>query len=314
MRSLVTGGAGFIGSHLADALVGRGDEVLVLDDLSSGKRENLDTALEGGATLRELDISDAASVLEATEGFEPEHLFHLAAQIDVRKSMADPGFDVRLNVVGTVNVLEAAARAGAKRLVFTSTGGAIYGEGAERPEDVPFAESARCEPDSVYGQSKLAAEGYVEHFRRSRGLSAGIVRLGNVYGPRQDPATEAGVVAIFFELARDGGKPTVFGTGKQTRDYIHVADVVAGILACEASTEPGPFNVGTGLETDVLTLVERIGPLFGRDDFEPQFAPPREGEVERTFLDPTLAEKELGFKAERSLDAGLEQTLATETA
>jgi UDP-glucose 4-epimerase len=286
--------------------------VLVLDDLSSGKRENLDAALEGGATLTELDVSDAGSVLEATEGFEPERVFHLAAQIDVRRSMADPGFDVRLNVLGTVNVLEAAARVGAERLVFTSTGGAIYGEGAERPEDIPFAESARCEPDSVYGQSKLAAEGYVEHFQRSRGLSAGIVRLGNVYGPRQDPATEAGVVAIFFELARDGGLPTVFGTGKQTRDYIHVDDVVAGILACETSAEPGPFNIGTGVETDVLALVDRIGPLFGRDDFEPQFAPPREGEVERTVLDTTLAEKALGFKAERSLDAGLEQTTATE--
>jgi UDP-glucose 4-epimerase len=310
VRSLVTGGAGFIGSHLVDALVERGDEVLVIDDFSSGKRENLSSALEGGATVKELDVAEAQPVLEATRGFEPERVFHLAAQIDVRKSMADPGFDVRLNVLGTVNVLEAAARSGAERLVFTSTGGAIYGEGAERPDDLPFAEDARCEPDSVYGQSKLAAEGYVEHFRGARGLSTGIVRLGNVYGPRQDPATEAGVVAIFFEQARDGGRPTVFGTGKQTRDYIHVDDVVAGILACEASTEPGPFNVGTGVETDVLTLVDRIGPLFGRGDFEPQFAPPREGEVERTVLDTALTEKALGFKAKRALDAGLEQTMA----
>jgi UDP-glucose 4-epimerase len=310
VRSLVTGGAGFIGSHLVDALVERGDEVLVIDDFSGGKRENLSSALEGGATVKELDVAEAQPMLEATQGFEPERVFHLAAQIDVRKSMADPGFDVRLNVLGTVNVLEAAARTGAERFVFTSTGGAIYGEGAQRPEELPFAESARCEPDSVYGQSKLAAEAYAEYFRRARDLSTGVVRLGNVYGPRQDPATEAGVVAIFFELARDGGRPTVFGTGKQTRDYIHVDDTVAGILACEASTEPGPFNIGTGVETDVLTLVDRIGPLFGRGDFEPQFAPPREGEVERTVLDTSLTEKALGFKAKRALDVGLEQTMA----
>jgi UDP-glucose 4-epimerase len=312
VKTLVTGGAGFIGSHLVDALVARGDDVLVIDDLSSGKRANLSDATAAGATLEVLDITEPRILMTTVQGFGPEAVFHLAAQIDVRKSMADPGFDVRLNVLGTVNVLEAAARVGAGRLVFTSTGGAIYGEGAGRPGDLPFTEGARCEPDSVYGQSKLAAEGYAQYFRRARGLSTGIVRLGNVYGPRQDPATEAGVVAIFFELARDGGRPTVFGTGKQTRDYIHVDDVVAGILACESSAEPGPFNVGTGVETDVLSLVERIGPLFERDDFEAQFAPPREGEVERTFLDPALAEKVLGFKAERTLGAGLEETRAAE--
>ena len=151
--------------------------------------------------------------------------------------MADPGFDARLNVVGTVNALEAASRADASRFVFTSTGGAIYGEGEERPDEVPFAESARCEPDSVYGQSKLAAEGYVDLYGRIRGLSAATLRLGNVYGPRQDPATEAGVVAIFCGVARDGGRPTVFGTGKQTRDYVYVDDVVAGIIACEKSED-----------------------------------------------------------------------------
>lgn len=312
MRSLVTGGAGFIGSHLVDALGARGDEVLVIDDFSSGKRENLAGALEAGVAIEELDVADGEAVAAAIGGFRPQSVFHLAAQIDVRRSMADPGFDVRLNVLGTVNVLEAAARADVARLLFTSTGGAIYGEGVERPDDLPFAETARCEPDSVYGQSKLAAEGYIGLYHRARGLSTGILRLGNVYGPRQDPATEAGVVAIFFELARDGGRPTVYGTGEQTRDYIYIDDVVAGILACEATREPGPFNIATGVETDVLTLVDRIGPLFGRNDFEPQFAPPREGEVERTALDISLAEATLGFSAERSLDAGLEQTLAAE--
>ena len=177
--------------------------------------------------------------------------------------MADPGFDARLNVVGTVNALEAATRADASRFVFTSTGGAIYGEGAERTDELPFAETARCEPFSVYGQSKLAAEGYVDLYARTRGLPAVTLRLGNVYGPSQDPATEAGVVAIFCDLARDGGRPTVFGAGEQTRDYVHVADVVSALLATEASDDRGPLNVGTGVETKVLELVELVGSLGG---------------------------------------------------
>ena len=211
MRSIVTGGAGFIGSHLVDALLEAGDEVVVLDDLSSGKPENLSGALQSGAALSEVDVSDSAAVGRAFEDFKPEAVFHLAAQIDVRKSMADPGFDARLNVVGTLNVLEAAARTGVGRFVFTSTGGAIYGEGEGREDELPFAETARCEPFSVYGQSKLAAEGYLDLYRRGRGLSTAALRLGNVYGPRQDPALEAGVVAIFCDLARDGGRPIVFG-------------------------------------------------------------------------------------------------------
>ncbi len=305
MKSLVTGGAGFIGSHLVDALVARGDDVLVLDDFSSGKRENLAGALEAGAKVNELDIAEAPAVREAIEGFEPESVFHLAAQIDVRRSMADPGFDARLNVVGTVNTLESAVRAGAAKFVFTSTGGAIYGEGAERQDELPFAETAPCAPFSIYGQSKFAAEGYVDLYGRTRGLAATVVRLGNIYGPRQDPATEAGVVAIFCEVARDGGRPTVFGTGQQTRDYVYVADVVAALLAAEASDDAGPLNVGTGVETSVLELVELVGTAFERDDFEPEFAPAREGEVERTFLDTAAAAERLGWRARHSLESGL---------
>jgi UDP-glucose 4-epimerase len=312
VKSVVTGGAGFIGSHLVDALAGRGDEVLVLDDLSSGKRENLAGALRAGVTLTELDVAEAQAVLAAIEGFGPDSVFHLAAQIDVRRSMADPGFDARLNVVGTVNVLEAAARSGVSRLIFTSTGGAIYGEGAERPDELPFAESAPCEPFSIYGQSKLAAEGYVDLYARTRELAAGTVRLGNVYGPRQDPATEAGVVAIFCALAGDGGRPTIFGTGTQTRDYVHVADVVNALLAMEGTEEGGPVNVGTGVETTVLELAERVGASFGREDFEPELAPARAGEVERTVLDTTLAAEQLGWRAERTIDSGLEETIAAE--
>ena len=312
MKTLVTGGAGFIGSHLTDALVERGDEVLVLDDLSTGKHENVEAALANGATLEVVDITDTRKLVTVIEGFQPESVFHLAAQIDVRKSMADPSFDVRLNVLGTVNMLEASVRYGAKRFLFTSTGGAIYGEGDERSDEMPFGEEAACEPFSVYGQSKLAAEGYLGLYRRTRELNATTVRLGNVYGPRQDPALEAGVVAIFSDLARDGGRPTVFGDGSQTRDYIHVADVVSGILAADASDRPGPFNLGTGAETTVLELAEAIGRLALRDDFEPEFAPHRPGEVERTALAIERARSELGWSPARDLEAGLAETLGAE--
>jgi UDP-glucose 4-epimerase len=312
VKSLVTGGAGFIGSHLVDALAARGDEVLVLDDFSSGKRENLAGALEAGAGVTELDVADAQAMFDAIGTFQPQSVFHLAAQIDVRRSMADPGFDARLNVVGTVNALEAATRAEASKFVFTSTGGAIYGEGAQRTDELPFAETARCEPFSIYGQSKLAAEGYIDLYARTRGLSATTVRLGNIYGPRQDPATEAGVVAIFCALGRDGGRPTVFGTGEQTRDYVHVGDVVAALLAAEESDEGGPVNVGTGVETNVLRLAQLVGRAFGRDDFEPEFAPARLGEIERTVLDTTGAAERLGWRAERTIETGLEQTIEAE--
>ena len=309
VKSVVTGGAGFIGSHLVDALTARGDDVLVLDDFSSGKRENLADALENGAEVIELDVADTQAIFDAIGAYKPESVFHLAAQIDVRRSMSDPGFDARLNVVGTVNALEAARRGEASKFVFTSTGGAIYGEGDARSDELPFSEDARCEPFSIYGQSKLAAEGYIDLYGRTRGLPATVVRLGNIYGPRQDPATEAGVVAIFCEAGRDGGRPTVFGTGEQTRDYVHVADVVSALLAAEATDDAGPINVGTGVETSVLRLAELVGRAFGRDDFDPEFAPARDGEVERTALDTEGASERLGWRAERTIETGLEQTI-----
>jgi UDP-glucose 4-epimerase len=309
VKSVVTGGAGFIGSHLVDSLAARGDEVLVLDDFSSGKRENLAGALEAGAEVIGLDVADAQAMFDAVGAYMPQNVFHLAAQIDVRRSMADPGFDARLNVVGTVNALEAATRSGAAKFVFTSTGGAIYGEGAERSDELPFSEDARCEPFSIYGQSKLAAEGYIDLYGRTRGLRATTMRLGNIYGPRQDPATEAGVVAIFCGAGRDGGRPTVFGTGEQTRDYVHVADVVAALIAAQETDDAGPINVGTGVETSVLRLAELVGGASGRDDFEPEFAPAREGEIERTVLDTAGAAERLGWRAERTIEAGIEQTI-----
>jgi UDP-glucose 4-epimerase len=307
MRCLVTGGAGFIGSNLVDALLARGDEVTVVDDLSTGRRENLDGALAGGAKLVETDVRDGAPLLELTREARPEAVFHLAAQIDVRKSLEDPAFDASINVGGTAQVLEAARAVGSARVVFVSTGGAIYGEG--EGQDLPLDESAPIAPLSAYGQSKFAAEGYLALYERLYGLSGVSLRLGNVYGPRQDPLGEAGVIAIFCGLLEEGGRPTVYGDGTQTRDYIYVGDVVAAALAAADSDASGALNIGTGIETDVLELVARLRELAGRDDFEPELAPPRTGEVQRITLDPGRAEHELGWRAETNLEDGLRLTL-----
>jgi UDP-glucose 4-epimerase len=307
MRVLVTGGAGFIGSNLVDALLARGDEVTVVDDLSTGRRENLGDALAGGARLVEGDIRDGAAMVELGPEAEPEVVFHLAAQIDVRKSIVDPAFDASINVGGTANVLEAARAAGARRVVFSSTGGAIYGEGEGKA--LPLAEDAAVEPEAPYGQSKFAGEGYLALYERLYGLSGVSLRLGNVYGPRQDPLGEAGVVAIFCGRLRAGGRPTVFGDGRQTRDYIYVGDVVAAMLAAAESAVTGPLNVGTGRETDVLELVRLLGELGRAEGFEPELAPPRTGEVQRISIDPARAERELGWKAETGLEDGLRLTL-----
>jgi UDP-glucose 4-epimerase len=306
MDCLVTGGAGFIGSNLVDALLARGDAVTVVDDLSTGHRENLDGALAAGARLVELDIRDREKVAELAREVAPETIFHLAAQIDVRKSVADPAFDSSINVGGTANMLDAARAAEARRFVFISTGGAIYGEGDG--QQLPLPESAPIAPMSPYGQSKHAAEGYLALYERLYGISGLSLRLGNVYGPRQDPLGEAGVIAIFCGRLIEGGRPTVFGDGKQTRDYIYVGDVVTAALAAAESEASGPINVGTGIETDVLELAARLGELGGKS-FEPDFAPAREGEVQRVSVDPARAARELGWKAEVGLADGLRITL-----
>jgi UDP-glucose 4-epimerase len=216
VRCLVTGGAGFIGSNLVDALLARGEQVTVVDDLSTGRRENLDRALAGGAELVEADVRDLDGMVKLAGQLEPELVFHLAAQIDVRRSVSDPAFDADVNVGGTASILEAARAAGTRRFVFVSTGGAIYGEGAGK--ELPLGEEAAAEPLAPYGQSKLAAEGYLSLYRRLYGLSGVILRLGNVYGPRQDPLGEAGVIAIFCGRLRESKPPTVFGDGTQPRD------------------------------------------------------------------------------------------------
>jgi UDP-glucose 4-epimerase len=307
MKALVTGGAGFIGSNLVDALLARGDEVTVVDDLSTGRRENLDGALGAGANLAELDIREAAALAELVATFQPQIVFHLAAQIDVRKSLADPAFDAEVNVGGTANLLEAMRAAGSKRIVFVSTGGAIYGEGEGK--ELPLGEDAPIEPFSAYGQSKFAAEGYLALYERLYDLSGVSLRLGNVYGPRQDPLGEAGVIAIFCGRLRSGELPTVFGDGTQTRDYIYVGDVVAAALAAAESQASGPINVGSGIETDVLELARQLAEIDGSEGFEPEFAPPRAGEVQRISLDASKAERELGWRATTSVAAGLRLTL-----
>jgi UDP-glucose 4-epimerase len=309
MRSLVTGGAGFIGSNLVDALVARGDEVTVIDDLRTGRKSNLEGALASGAELVELDIRDAAALVAVAAERRPETVFHLAAQIDVRKSIEDPAFDAAINVGGTANVLEAARAANSGRFVFVSTGGAIYGEG--EGQKLPLDESTAIAPMSAYGQSKYAAEGYLALYERLHGLSGIALRLGNVYGPRQDPLGEAGVIAIFCGKVKNGGRPTVFGDGTQTRDYIYVGDVVAAALAAADAETTGAVNIGTGVEASVLELAELLGKLGGVEDFEPELAPPRAGEVQRISIDAGRAEAELGWRPGTSLEDGLRLTLAS---
>src|SRR3954447_726808 len=309
MRALVTGGAGFIGSNLVDALLDEGAEVDVVDTLVTGRRSNLEDAgaLERGARLHEVDITDAAALNGLVAEVAPDVIWHLAAQIDVRKSIEDPGFDSAVNVTGTVNVLEAARLAGVGRVVNTSTGGAIYGD-AQR---IPSPEDETPLPMAAYGQSKFCAERYLGWYGRLYGQSNVTLRLGNVYGPRQDPLGEAGVIAIFCGKLRAGERPTIFGGGKQTRDYIYVADVVRAQLAAGRGEMTGEINVGTGRETSVLDIVEVIKELEpeAAPGFEPELAPPRMGEIERSCLDVSRAREELGFEAQTSLRDGMRATL-----
>ncbi len=309
MRALVTGGAGFIGSNLVDALLERGDEVVVLDDLSTGREANLAGALERGATLERGDIRDGDAVAELLARARPEVVFHLAAQIDVRVSIERPGFDARTNVEGTVNVLEAARRAGSvRRFVFSSTGGAIYGD----TERVPTPEDEPCRPLSAYGQSKFCAEQYLGLYDRLHGMSTVALRFGNVYGPRQDPHGDAGVIAIFIGRLLAGQAPKIYGDGRQTRDYIHVGDLVGALLAAGDRDVGGAFNIGTEEETDILGLVDALREAAGVEPgaWEPEFAPARTGELERSSLAVGRARDELGWSAALDVREGIRRTYA----
>jgi UDP-glucose 4-epimerase len=296
VRAIVTGGAGFIGSHVVDALLARGDEIAVLDDLSSGRRENL----AQGAELVVGDIRDARILGDLFAEWRPKACFHLAAQADVRVSVERPDFDADVNVLGTIRLLEAAREQGT-RIVFASTGGAIYGE-CKRPA----RETAPRSPLAPYGTSKLAGEEYLATFNRLYRTEHTALRYGNVFGPRQDPHGEAGVVAIFLGRLARGEAPHIYGDGRQQRDYVFAEDVARATLAA-GDRPPGVFNVGTGTATSVLDLLKGCLRVTGAN-VEAAFDPPRLGELRRSVLDARLAEAELGFRAEVALDEGLART------
>jgi UDP-glucose 4-epimerase len=293
VRAIVTGGAGFIGSHIVDQLVARGDEVVVLDDLSHGKPENVNSEAE----LVVADIRDPEAVNAVFGEARPEACLHLAAQADVRVSIARPDFDAEVNVLGTIRLLEAAREHGT-RIVFASTGGAMYGECEE-----PASEASARAPLSQYGTSKLAGEEYLTTYNRLYGSEHTSLRYGNVFGPRQDPHGEAGVVAIFLGRLADGEAPHIFGDGSQQRDYVYVGDVAAVTVAA-LERPAGVFNIGTGAATSVLDLFDACRRASGVE-IKPVFDPPRLGELQRSVLDPGLAERELGFEARTSFEDGI---------
>jgi UDP-glucose 4-epimerase len=292
LRAIVTGGAGFIGSHVVEALLARGDEVLVVDDLSRGKRENVPE----GARLEVVDVREPLEFPDA------DVCFHLAAQVDVRVGVERPDFDAEVNVIGTIRVLEAARRTSAQ-VVFASSGGAIYGECDGRAgEDAPL------QPLSPYGVSKLAGEEYLSAYNRLYDAGHVSLRYANVYGPRQDPHGEAGVVAIFLGRLAAGERPRIFGDGRQTRDYVYAGDVAQATLG--AVGKRGVFNVGTGVETSVLDLYELCRGVAG-SGLEAKHADARLGELQRSVLDVSRAERELGWRAEVPLEDGLRRTFAS---
>jgi UDP-glucose 4-epimerase len=295
MRVLVTGGAGFIGSHLADAFLARGDDVTVVDDLSRGRLGRLDDHV----VLHKLSVTDGGPLAGLARQIRPELICHLAAQIDVRVSVAAPAEDAQTNAVGTVNVLEAARGADA-RVLFCSTGGALYG----RDAPIPSMEDVLPLPESPYGIAKYSAEQYVGLYNRLHGCRHMILRLANVYGPRQDPAGEAGVIPIFCARVLAGERPVIYGDGTQTRDYVYVGDVVSAFLAAADQGRPGIWNVGTGTEVSVLDLARLIGEAAGRS-VDPEFAPARPGELQRSALAAERARRDLGWAPEVSLAEGV---------
>jgi UDP-glucose 4-epimerase len=295
---VVTGGAGFIGSHVVDAALAAGSEVVVIDDLSSGSADNVPAE----ARLEIVDISDRESFDRAIDAARPSTILHLAAQSSVTRSVADPHRDCEVNVLGTLNVVLAATRHRAP-VVFTSTGGALYGNEAR----IPTTEESFPAPISPYGASKWAGEAYVETWREATGIKHAVCRLGNVYGPRQSPHGEAGVVAIFSYKLWRGEVPTLYGHGKPTRDYVHVKDVARALLM--AVGQGATFNISTGVETDVTHILETLQHAAGTS-VSPELAPLRPGELERSCMDPARAASRLGWRPEVGLADGLSQTYA----
>lgn len=299
MKVLVTGGAGFIGSHVADALIGAGHSVHVLDNLSSGKRSNLPRP----ARLYELDIrAPATADLICSERYDA--LVHHAAQMDVRHSVADPHFDASVNVLGLLNVMEAARKSGVRKVVFASTGGAIYGE----PENGPQSECHPQNPVSPYGITKITGEKYLAYYERQYGIPFVALRYGNVYGPRQNPHGEAGVVAIFAQRLLDGMSVIINGDGRQTRDYVYVGDVArANVAALAYEGLSAAFNIGTGIETDVVTLYECLSHAIGLSG-KVRHGPTKPGEQRRSVLECSKAQRNLNWTAELTVQQGLTLT------
>lgn len=299
MKIVVTGGAGFIGSHLADAFLAKGHEVVVLDNLSSGHRGQV----PAGARFHAVDIrSEEAARVVADE--KPGALCLHAAQMNVRHSVEDPAFDADVNVVGMLRLLEAARKAGTRLVTFASSGGTVYGEVA----DLPTREEHPTVPLCPYGVSKLTGEHYLEYYHRTYGMRYVALRYANVYGPRQDPHGEAGVIAIFAKSLLAGNGARIFGDGRQTRDYVFVGDVVRANLAALESSWCGPVNIGTGIETSVVDLHARLRRLTGRD-IAPEHVEAKDGEVRRSVLSCDRAGRVLGWKPEVSLDEGLAATV-----
>jgi len=308
VRAVVTGGAGFIGSTLVDRLVARGDDVLIIDDLSTGSADNLADARAAGSGTVELAVADIGETgtAELVAGHRPDVVFHLAAQADVRLSVDAPVSDARTNVIGLLRVLDGAHAGGARKLVFASSGGTIYGEAD--PALLPFDEDTPQRPVSPYGVAKLAGGLYLDVYGALHSLAGTTLALANVYGPRQDPQGEAGVVAIFAGRLLSGRPCTVFGTGDQTRDFVYVADVADALLAAAERADGQLLNIGTGVETSVNDLYRTMAGMVGGPD-DPERGSARPGELDRSALDPTRAASELGWRPATSLDDGLRATL-----
>jgi len=307
-NAVVTGGAGFIGSLLVDQLLADGKSVAVIDDLSTGNLSNLERAREQGGNnfkFESLDVRSAATT-ELIADLKPEAVFHLAAQVDLRHSVDDPLLDAEINILGTLRVLEGARRCATKKVVVAASGGTLYGD--QEHAHLPFKESLEPKPQSPYGISKATTMSYLSAYQELYGLDGTALALANVYGPRQDPHGEAGVVAIFAGQLLEKTESTIFGTGEQTRDFVYVQDVVEAFIKASEVEKMDFCNIGTGIETSVNELYETMASLLNNAS-EPNYLPSRSGEIERSALDPTYAQSSLGWVSTTSLSDGLSKTI-----